>query len=206
MKRSEHAVLVLDDDRSVLTGLERLLGSHGYQVRAYLESEQFFRDGIPDLPVCLILDHELQGGMTGKMVHEEMLRRGWDIPTVFLTAHWDVRSVVDAMRSGADGFLTKPVEPKELLDAVAAALTRASDRMNGQMLAAEARQRAASLTKRESDVVRLVVAGKLNKEIADMLDLALVTVKVHRGRAMRKLGAGNAAELARLAGLAGLLD
>lgn len=204
MKLEEHAILVLDDDRSVVNGLERLLESQGYQVRAYLESEDFFRDGLPEVPSCLILDNQLSDGMTGMQVHQEMLRRGWEIPTLFLTAHWDVQSVVNAMRSGADGFLTKPFEPAELLDAVAQALERARGKRHEDKLVVELRKKAASLTNRERDVVRLVVAGKLNKEIADMLNLALVTVKVHRGRAMRKLGAGNAAEMARIASLAGI--
>lgn len=204
MSREKHAVLVLDDDRSVLNGLERLLASHGYQVRAYLESDDLFRDGLPEAPSCLILDNQLSDGMTGMQVHQEIIRRGWEIPTLFLTAHWDVQSVVHAMRAGADGFLTKPFEPSELLAAVSHALERAIEIQREGLIAAELRKKAALLTNRERDVVRLVVAGKLNKEIADMLNLALVTVKVHRGRAMRKLGAGNAAEMARIASLAGI--
>lgn len=206
MSRGEHAVLVLDDDRSVANGLERLLAAQGYQVRAYLESEDFFRDGLPAVPSCLILDNQLRDGMTGMQVHQEILRRGWEIPTLFLTAHWDVQSVVHAMRAGADGFLTKPFEPSELLAAVSHALERAREIKREGLLAAELRKKAALLTNRERDVVRLVVAGKLNKEIADTLNLALVTVKVHRGRAMRKLEAGNAAELARIASLAGISE
>lgn len=206
MSREEHAVLVLDDDRSVVNGLERLLASQGYQVRAYLESEDLFRDGLPEVPSCLILDNQLRDGMTGMQVHQEILRRGWEIPTLFLTAHWDVQYVVHAMRAGADGFLTKPFEPSELLAAVSHALERAGEIKREGLLAAELKKKAALLTNRERDVVRLVVAGKLNKEIADMLNLALVTVKVHRGRAMRKLGAGNAAEMARIASLAGISE
>jgi FixJ family two-component response regulator len=206
MNPENHTVLVLDDDRSVVNGLQRLLSAHGYKVRAYLEFESLFREGLPGAPACLILDNQLRDGMTGMQVHQEMQRRGWEIPTVFLTAHWNVQSVVKAMRAGADGFLTKPFEPAELLSAVSEALDRASRKMVEDQFTSDVRKRSASLTQREKEVVKLVVAGKLNKEIADILNLALVTVKVHRGRAMRKLGAGNAAELARIAGLCGILD
>jgi FixJ family two-component response regulator len=205
MTHDEHAVLVLDDDPSILKGLERLLAAHGYRVGLYSESEDFFRAGMPAVPACLILDNQLNDGMTGLQVHAEMQRRGWEIPTVFLTAHWNVQCVVDAMRSGADGFLTKPFDPAELVDAVAQALERARSRHRELVLCSAARSKAATLTAREKEIVRLVVSGLLNKEIADQLGLALVTVKVHRGRAMQKLGAGNPAELARIAALAGIV-
>lgn len=205
MTHDDHAVLVLDDDPSILKGLERLLTARGYSVGVYAESEDFFRAGMPQVPACLILDNQLSDGITGLQVHAEMQRRGWEIPTVFLTAHWDVQSVVNAMRAGADGFLTKPFDPDELVDAVAQALQRARAGHQNGHLASEARAKAALLSARERQIVCLVVSGLLNKEIADQLDLALVTVKVHRGRAMRKMGAGNAADLARIAGLAGIV-
>jgi len=116
-----------------------------------------------------------------------------------------VQSVVDAMRAGADGFLTKPFDPAELINEVAHALQRARARHQGSSLVADARARAETLTPREREIVRLVVAGNLNKEIAHQLHLALVTVKVHRARAMRKMGAGNPAELAHIAALAGMI-
>ncbi len=200
----DHAVLVLDDDRFIRTGLDRLLSAHGYKVRLHAEPDELFRDGLPSVPSCLLLDNQLGECMTGVQVHEELLRRGWFIPTVFLTAHWNVQLVVNAMRAGADGFLTKPFDPDELVDAVALALQRSRTKQQGEFAAAEARVRAASLTPRERDIVTLVVSGLLNKEIADQLDLALITVKVHRGRAMHKLGAGNPAELVHIAGLAGI--
>jgi FixJ family two-component response regulator len=200
----EHAVIVLDDDRFIRTGLERLLTAHGYRVRLHAEPEELFRLGLPAVPACLLLDNQLGEGMTGVQVHEELLHRGWFIPTVFLTAHWNVQLVVNAMRAGADGFLTKPFDPAELVDAVALALQRSRARQQKEFAAAEARVRVAALTPRERDIVRLVVEGMLNKEIADHLDLALITVKVHRGRAMHKLGAGNPAELVHIAELSGL--
>ena len=204
MTHADHMVLVLDDDQSILISLERLLQAHGYSVRVYSESEDFFRAGLPEVPACLLLDNQLGNGMTGVQVHAELYRRGWNLPTVFVTAHWNVQSVVNAMRAGADGFLTKPYNPAELLDAVALALHRAFVQQRDNLHTTTARTLAASLTTREREIVRLVVSGLLNKEIADQLNLALITVKVHRGRAMHKLGAGNPAELARIAALAGI--
>jgi FixJ family two-component response regulator len=204
VKWDDSVVMVLDDDTAILGGLNRLLTLHGYQVCLYSTADEFFTAGMPEIPACLILDNHLGDGMSGLEVHAEMQRIGWDIPTVFLTAHWNVQSVVNAMRAGADGFLTKPFDPAELLSEVAKALERARARLQDGEFATAARAKAALLTEREREVVSLVVRGLLNKEIADQLDLALVTVKVHRGRAMQKLGAGNPAELARIASLAGL--
>ncbi len=205
MRDEDHVVLVLDDDRSMRQGLERLLTAHGYHVKLHTEPDELFVFGLPAVPACLLLDNQLGNGMTGLEVHAEMLRRGWFLPTVFLTAHWNVHSVVDAMRAGADGFLTKPFDPAELVREVSQALQRARDGHRESTMAADARARAASLTPREREIVRLVVAGHLNKEIADQMDLALVTVKVHRSRAMRKMGAGNPAELVHIAALAGMI-
>ena len=202
--KGNHEVLVLDDDRFIRAGLERLLAAHGYKVKLHAEPGELFRDGMPQVPACLLLDNQLGEGMTGVEVHEELLRRGWYLPTVFLTAHWNVQLVVNAIRAGADGFLTKPFDPAELVDAVAMALQRSKTNRQGKFAAADARMRIASLTPREREIVCLVVGGLLNKEIADQLDLALITVKVHRGRAMHKLAAGNPAEMVHIAELGGL--
>ncbi len=195
-------VVVLDDDHAIRAGLERLLSAHGYQVRLYAEPRELFREGLPAAPACLLLDNQLGEGITGVQVHEELLRRGWFIPTVFLTAHWNVQLVVNAMRSGADGFLTKPFDPAELIEAVALALQRSRAKQQDGFAVAEARTKVASLTPREREIVNLVAESLSNQEIAARLNLALVTVKVHRARAMQKLGAGNSAELIRLLRLA----
>ena len=200
----DHCVLVLDDELSVRTALERLLKAHGIRVRLHAGPDELFEAGLPAVPSCLLLDHSLGGGVTGTDVHEELQRRGWDIPTVFLTAHWSVQSVVSAMRAGADGFLTKPYDPDELLKAVASALEQSAANRQARLKFAELQAKAATLTARELEIVRLVVAGLLNKQIASELDLAVITVKVHRGHAMRKLGAQTAAELAHIAALAGI--
>lgn len=204
MSAGDHRVLVLDDEPSVLRGLDRLLRAHGYQTRLHQTPDTLFAEGMPEVPACLLLDNNLNHGATGIQVHAEIVRLGWNVPTVFLTGHWNVQEVVSAIRAGADGFLTKPYDPDELLRNVAEALERSRSHVVKVKTETVATLRAAKLTAREREVVCLVVAGKLNKEIASELNLALVTVKVHRGRAMRKLGAGNAADLVRIANLAGL--
>ncbi len=201
----DHVVVLVDDDPSILRALERLLVSRGYTVRAFPGPAELLEWGEPQVPACLVLDHLLGGGETGLELHATLRGLGWTAPTVFLTAHWDVPSVVQAMRDGADGFLTKPCEPGDILAAVARAMTCALERHAARLESADLSARAALLTEREKEVVRLVVGGALNKEAAEQLGLALVTIKVHRGNAMRKLGARTAAELARLAGEAGIV-
>jgi FixJ family two-component response regulator len=196
-------VLVLDDDVGVLRSLARLLGAHGYAVRTHSSAEDMFMTGQPNVPACLLLDHHL-GGTKGTEVHAEMQRRGWNLPTVFLTADWDIHTVVRAMRGGADNYLAKPYDPGELLQVVKQALERGATRGLHQYDIDEYRLRAAQLTTRERVIISLVAKGMLNKQIADHLQLAVVTVKLHRGRAMQKLHASNAAELGRIAMLLGL--
>jgi FixJ family two-component response regulator len=200
----DHMVLVLDDDPSIRSSLQRLLTSHGFSTRLHATPEDFFNAGLPAVPACLLLDNQLGNDITGVEVHAELQRRGWDLPTVFVTAHWNVRAVVSAIRAGADGYITKPYDPAELVETVTQALERARAQWHNGVQITSARVKAATLTAREREIVTLVLRGALNKEIADQLNIALVTVKVHRGRAMRKFGAGNAAELAHLAALAGL--
>ena len=142
----DHLVLVLDDDPSILSSLQRLLTAHGYRVRVHLKPEDFFTTGLPAVPACLLLDNQLGAGMSGVEVHAELHRRGWDLPTVFVTAHWNVQMVVEAMREGADDFLTKPYDPAKLVEAVAQALRRARARRSSDGLAITARTLAAELT------------------------------------------------------------
>ena len=199
-------VLVLDDDPAILTSLERLLSALGFVVWPFASPEQLFAHGEPLAPACLLLDNQLGESVLGVDVYAEMRRKGWEIPTVFITAHWDVRLVVEVMRAGADGFVTKPYDPAELVEAVRQALKRSAEAARTASNSHDARAKVATLTSRERDVVTLVAAGLLNKEIADRLNIALVTVKVHRGRAMRKLGARNPAELSLIAAHAGLVE
>ena len=205
MTSPDHLVIALDNDQSILTSLERLLSAHGHPLRTHDNPTDFFRAGMPGVPACLLLDQQLDDGATGTRVHTEMHRRGWNLPTIFLTAHGSIPMAVESIRAGADGFLSKPYKPDDLLREIDRALDHsrslaAKHRKHKNLLA-----RAATLTRREREVAGLVVKGHINKEIADLLGLALVTIKVHRGRAMHKLGAGNPAELGQLAIQAGII-
>jgi len=202
----DHLVLVLNDNYSILRSMKRLLGANGYSVRLHTEAEDFFRVGIPSVASCLLLDNELGNHMTGMEVYAEVQRLNWNLPTVFVTTHWSVQSVVQAMRLGADDFLATPYSAADLLASVARALQRSRTQHHDRLQVATARIRAATLTQREREIVRMVATGLRNKEIADHLNVALITVKIHRSRAMRKLGAGNTAELASIASLTGILD
>jgi len=205
MSTADHLVIALDDNPSVLDSLDKLLSAHGHPVRKHANRDDFLRAGLPEVPACLLLDYQLEDGISGTDVYKEMNCRGWNLPTIFLTGHGSVPLVVQAMREGADGFLTKPYDPQELLEEVERALEHARTLAETRAKESQLLARAAKLTAREREIVVLVVEGCLNKEIADRLDLALVTVKVHRSRAMHKLGAGNPAELAQLAIQAGIV-
>ena len=200
----DHTVLLLDDDAGIRKQLESLLAAKGYTVRAHSSTDEVLKDACPSGPCCLLLDQRLSKGMSGIHLRSELRNRGWDIPTILLAADWDVRDVVASMRAGADGVLTKPVNPDELWDSVSHAFSMAIAIHHRKSMAAEESSRIESLTPREREIVTLVTSGLLNKEIAGELGLALVTVKVHRARIMRKLKAGNPAELARIASRAGL--
>ena len=198
MTTAAQMVVVLDDEEQVRTSLDRLLKANGYQVRTHASAGEFFESGMLGVPACLLLDQCL-GKVLGTDVYAEMQRRGWKVPTIFLTADWNPHTVVKAMQSGADNYLTKPFDPEELLAAVREACKHSDKVLQQERETGEFRRRALLLTPRERMIVSLVVKGKLNKEIASQLQLALVTVKVHRGRAMRKLGAQNVAELTSIA-------
>lgn len=203
MTEPSHCVLVLDDDSDVRTSLARLLQANGYSARTFSTMAEMLAAGMPVSPACLLLDQRL-GAAKGTEVHAQLQELGWTIPTIFLTADFDTHTVVQAMRAGANNYLTKPCDPDELLSVVRSSFENQVRVLQVNPELAELRQRAAMLTTRERVIVSMVMKGMLNKQIAHSLGLALVTVKLHRGRAMKKLGAQNAAELARIALRVGL--
>ncbi len=198
----EKTLLILDRDPSTLHELATLLGGHGYQVRTFSTFSDLKATILPPTPTCLLLD--TPKGFDGIAQFEELRAAGWKIPVIFLAAQWSPRCIVKAIKGGANGFLVKPFDAAELLDEVATALQPVPTNQPSEQKSADVRALAELLSAREREVVKLVMQGMLNKEIAHELGLALVTVKVHRGRAMRKLNAGNAAQFVDLARLAGL--
>jgi FixJ family two-component response regulator len=201
--RRRDTVIVLDDDPLLRRSLVRWLGAEGFAANAFARPKEMFSALENDGAGCLLLDLEL-GCSDGFQVLAELRARTPDLPVIVLTGHGHVPKVVRAMRLGVLDFFTKPHDPDELRAAIVRALTRRGvDRPLAERQII--RDRAATLTARERAILRRVVQGRLNKQVAHELGLALITVKVHRGRAMRKLGIRSAADLGRIAHLADLL-
>jgi RNA polymerase sigma factor (sigma-70 family) len=191
---------VVDDDSAMRTALLRLLDAAGFEARGYSSTGDFLVQRVPDRPGCLLLDLRLPGP-SGLELQAALQRQGIILPIVFLSGHADVASSVRAMKAGAVDFLTKPVKRDTLLDAVGRAIARDATQRAAREEADRLRARFASLTERQRDVFDRVVAGKLNKQIADELGIAERTVKREREQVMAKLDANSVADLGRLAGL-----
>jgi len=187
-------VFVVDDDPSVRAAVKLLIESSGFVVESFATAQEFLGAKRPDAPGCLILDVCLPG-LNGLDLQRELAATGVDIPIIFLTSHGDIPMTVQAMKAGAVEFLTKPFRNLDLIGAVRQAVDqdREARRQRGEL--ADLRARYAGLTPREHDVLRLVVAGLPNKQIADEIGTSEVTVKVHRGQVMQKLGAKSLADL-----------
>ena len=189
---------LVDDDDSLRSALQRLLAAAGYRVKAYASAGEFLLDPPADAPGCLLLDLRMPGP-SGLDLQEALARHDIGLPVIFLTGHGDLATGVRAMKAGAVDFLVKPVEREPLLGAVARALERDGAQRAARGADAELQARFAQLTAREREVFELVVAGRLNKQIAGALGVAERTVKAQRAQVMAKLGAANAAELGRIA-------
>ena len=192
------AVFVVDDDASMRRALDSLFRSVGLEVYLYASAQEFMRATRADVPGCLVLDVRLPG-MSGLTFQQELAKAGIALPVIFITGHGDVPMTVRAMKAGAADFLTKPFEEQALLDAVDAAIGRDRTRRRDSTRLAELGQLYRALTEREREVMKFVVAGWANKQIAAELGLSLVTVKVHRGQVMRKMLAKSVPELVRMA-------
>ena len=191
-------VFVIDDDPSMRGALEDLVGSVGLQVRPFASPQDFLQSKLPDAPGCLVLDVRLPG-MSGLTFQKELATLGVALPVIFITGHGDIPMSVRAMKAGAVEFLTKPFHDQELLDAIHTAIERDRERRREAVLVAELRERYATLTERERQIMTLVAVGRANKQIAAELNLSEMTVKVHRGQVMRKMHAGSLPELVRMA-------
>jgi RNA polymerase sigma factor (sigma-70 family) len=190
-------VFVIDDDPSVRSSLKFLISTVGLQVESFDSAESFLQKKPLERPGCLVLDVRLRG-LSGLDFQRELATRNIRIPIVFITGHGDIPMSVHAMKEGAIEFLTKPFRDQDLLDAIRVALERDRSRREQENEIAELRQRFESLTRREQEVISMVVAGMLNKQIAAQLGTAENTVKVHRSRAIEKMRAPSLADLVRM--------
>ena len=195
---------VVDDDESLRTAVLRLLDAAGFEAIGYGSTGDFLLNPLPDRPGCVLLDVRMPGP-SGLDLQAALQRQGVTLPVVFLTGYADVGSSVQAMKAGAVDFLSKPVDRETLLPALQRALARDASQRTARDEANRLRARFASLTPREREVFDRIVAGKLNKQIADELRIGERTVKAERAQVMAKLGVGSAAELGRLAERLGLL-
>ena len=196
-------VFVIDDDSSVRETLGSLIRSIGLQVKLFGSAREFMQSKLPVVPSCLVLDVRLPG-TSGLDLQVELSKAGIRIPIVFITGHGDIPMSVRAMKTGAIDFLTKPFHDQDLLDAVQVAIDRDRKRREDEQVGACLRAHFATLTPRERDVMILVADGLMNKQIAGAIGISEVTVKIHRGHVMKKMGAKSLADLVRMADLLGL--
>jgi FixJ family two-component response regulator len=197
VKDTDAIVFVVDDDSSIREAIESLVKLAGLRVETFGTAQEFLRSKRADLLGCVVLDVELPG-LSGLDLQSELAAHGIKLPIIFITGYGDIPMSVRAMKAGALEFLTKPFRDQDLLDAIEQALERDRAARQHASEIAELRERFDALTSREREVMSLVVAGWLNKQIGFELKISEVTVKIHRGRVMNKMGAESLAELVRM--------
>jgi two-component system, LuxR family, response regulator FixJ len=203
MSAAPKLVCVVDDDQSMRRGLRRLFKSAGYAAETFASAEDYLKREIFEGPICLILDVRMPG-LNGLGLQETLEPRGSGEQIVFVTGHNDVPTCTQAMKSGAVDFLMKPFDSGELIEAVQQALGRGEEYLRKREERREARAIIDKLTPREFEVLRFVIMGLLNKQIAAEMHTAEKTIKVHRGRVMQKLGVNSVPDLVRISQRAGV--
>jgi FixJ family two-component response regulator len=196
-------VLVIDDDPSLREALSSLFRSIGLQAKTFASAAEFLQFKLPDAPTCLVLDVRLPG-VSGLDFQSDLAKAHIDIPIVFMTGYGDIPMTVRAMKAGAVEFLPKPFRDQEMLDAVQVGLERDRNRRKNAGDTAKLKANFDTLTSREQEIMGLVTSGLMNKQIAGQLGVSEITVKVHRGSVMRKMGAKSLAELVRMADALGV--
>jgi FixJ family two-component response regulator len=202
-REAQSIVFVVDDDASLRDALRSLLRSVGLRVEVFGSAADFLKGRLPDAVSCLVLDLRLPG-ISGLDFQAELAKAGIHIPIIFITGHGDIPMTVRAMKAGAVEFLAKPFRDQDLLDAVQVALERDRSRRAEDKAVHDLRTRFESLTPREQEVIGLVTAGLLNKQVAAEIGVSEITVKVHRGNVMKKMGARSLADLVRMADALGI--
>ncbi|MEW6257476.1 MAG: response regulator transcription factor [Pseudomonadota bacterium] len=196
-------VIVVDDDEALREGLSSLFRSIGLQVALFASAGELLAAKLPDSPRCLVLDIRLPG-VSGLDFQGQLVRSEIAMPIIFMTGHGDIPMSVRAMKAGAVDFLTKPFRDQDMLDAVSAALQMDRERREAQAATDRLHALYGSLTEREKQIMALVTAGLMNKQVAGEVGLSEITVKIHRGNVMRKMEARSLADLVRMAGALGL--
>jgi FixJ family two-component response regulator len=196
--KSEPIVFVVDDDPSMRVALTNLFRSMDLGVEVFGSASELLQTKLPDIVSCLVLDIRLPG-VSGLDFQTRLAEAGIQIPIVFMTGHGDIPMSVRAMKAGAIDFLIKPFRDQDMLDAVTSALERDRKKRDDEKAVSELRLLFESLTPREREVIALVTAGLMNKQIAAELDVSEITVKIHRGHVMRKMKARSLADLVRMA-------
>jgi FixJ family two-component response regulator len=200
---SEPIVFVIDDDVSMRRALTNLFQSVGLDVVAFGSAPEMLQSKLPDVASCLVLDIRLPG-VSGLDFQTELAKANIHIPIIFMTGHGDIPMTVRAMKGGAVDFLTKPFRDQDMLDAVVTAIERDRNRREVEKAVANAKALFETLTPREREVLALVASGLMNKQVAAELGLAEITVKIHRGHIMKKMGARSLADLIRTAETLGI--
>jgi Response regulator len=197
MPEAKPTVLVIDDDPALRESVARLLRSLGLDAQLFASISEFLASDAPDGPTCLVLDVRLPGH-SGLDLQRELAAANRELPIIFITGHGDIPMSVQAMKGGAIGFLTKPFRDQDLLDAIQVGLSRDRARRENEKALAALRQRFASLSPREREIMIQVARGRLSKQIAGDMGITETTVKVHRSRAMRKMNVRSLPELGRM--------